>query len=871
MSWQSSFAALGQAAVLFAWLAFPAGSRAAAVAAPGAQASGGSAGTISGTVTDPSGAVIAGASITLKNAVTNYQKQVRTDSRGIYQLLNVPHNQYHFSISAPGFQAVEKDIAVRSAVPVQLNIQMKLSGATEQVTVNATASDLVEPVPTAHTDVDYNLLTKLPITSSSQGLSDAITLTAPGVVADSNGSFHPMGDHAQTTYVVDGMPISDQQSKGFSTQLPANAFQSMEMISGAPNAEYGDKTGLVVNAVTRTGLGQKPTGSLETYYGSFGTFGENATFGMGTAKFGNFLVVNSSRSGRFLDSPEFTPFHDKGNSAALFDHIDYQPTGKDTLHLNLFGARNWFQIPNTYDQLNQDQRQRATTLSIAPGYQHTFSSAALLTIDPYFRQDRVNYWPSRDPLDDTPATVGQNRHLTNWGTTANLGWVSGIHNLKVGIDMKQTQLKESFDFALTDPFFNPVCLDQQGAPLALPTVTNAAACAGLGFQPNPDLSPGLVPFDLTRGGTPFAFFGTANINQQAAYAQDQITWRNWAINVGIRFDHYDGITQDNLFQPRAAVSYLIKPSNTLLKASYTRSLETPYNENLVLSSATGSGGLARNAFGANEQPLRAGHRDSYNAGIQQALSRFLQIDANYFWKYTRNAYDFDTLFNTPITFPISWRKSKIDGLAIRLSTPNLNGFQAYATIGHTRARYFGPETGGLLFNSSIESEVFRVDHDQALEETTYLRYQYKKDGPWAAFTWRYDSGAVAGAVETLGDVLALTAAQQATIGFFCGAERASVYNPITSCSGSYGATRVKIPAPGTVDPDHNPPRIAPRNIFDIAVGTDNLFQYEKLRTTLKLEALNISNEAALYNFLSTFSGTHWVPPRTFQVTMGFAF
>lgn len=205
-----------------------------------------------------------------------------------------------------------------------------------------------------------------------------------------------MGDHAQTTYVVDGMPISDQQSKGFSPQLPANAFQSMEMISGAPNAEYGDKTGLVVNAVTRTGLGQKPTGSLETYYGSFGTYGENATLGMGTAKFGNFLVVNSSRSGRFLDSPEFTSFHDKGNSASLFDHIDYQPTGKDTLHLNLFGARNWFQIPNTYDQLNQDQRQRVTTLSIAPGYQHTFSGAALLSIDPYFRQDRVNYWPSRD-------------------------------------------------------------------------------------------------------------------------------------------------------------------------------------------------------------------------------------------------------------------------------------------------------------------------------------------------------------------------------------------------------------------------------------------------------------------------------------------
>jgi outer membrane cobalamin receptor len=872
LSWKLSFAVLVQAAVLFTPLAFSATVRFAGETAVTGQASGSNAGTVSGTITDPSGALVAGATVTLKNAVTNYQKQIQTDARGTFQFVSVPPNQYHFSVSLQGFQTLDKDIAVRSAVPVQVNVQLTLSGSTEEVTVRSSATDLIEPVPTAHTDVDHNLLTKLPITSSSQGLSDAITLTAPGVVADSNGSFHPMGDHAQTTYVVDGMPISDQQSKGFSTQLPANAFQSMEMISGGPNAEYGDKTALVVNAVTRTGLGQKPTGSLETYYGSFGTFGENATFGAGTPKFGNFLVVNSSRSGRFLDSPEFTPFHDKGNSTSIFDHMDYQPTGKDSLHLNLFGARNWFQIPNTYDQPSQDQRQRATTFSVAPGYQHTFSSAALLTIDPYFRQDRVNYWPSRDAFDDTPATVGQNRHLTNWGTAANFGWVRGIHNLKVGTEIKQTQLKENFNFGLTDPLFNAICLNTQGSPLALPSVTNPSACAALGFQANPDLSPSLVPFDLTRGGKPFSFFGTANINQQAAYAQDQITWRNWAVNLGVRFDHYDGITQDNLFQPRAAVSYLIKPSHTLLKLSYTRSLETPYNENLVLSSSTGSGGLAQNAFGANAAALRPGHRDDYSAGIQQALSRFLQVDANYFWKYTRNAYDFDTLFNTPITFPISWRKSKIDGVAIRLSTPNFDGFQAYATIGHTRARFFGPETGGLLFNSSISSEVFRIDHDQALEQTTYLRYQYKKNGPWAAFTWRYDSGAVAGAVATLDDVLGLTAAQQTTIGFFCGAQRATVYSPVTSCGGSdYGATRVKIPSPGTADPDHNPPRIAPRNLFDIAVGTDDLFHHEKLRTTLKLEAINITNEAALYNFLSTFSGTHWVPPRTFQVTMGFAF
>jgi hypothetical protein len=189
-------------------------------------------------------------------------------------------------------------------------------------------------------------------------------------------------------------------------------------------------------------------------------------------------------------------------------------------------------------------------------------------------------------------------------------------------------------------------------------------------------------------------------------------------------------------------------------------------------------------------------------------------------------------------------------------------------MGHTRARFFGPETGGLVFNSPLNLGAFRIDHDQAFQQTTFLRYQYGKEGPWAGFTWRFDSGEVAGAVTDLQDALGLTAAEQAAIGFYCGNNYATLGNPITACSANYGATRLNIPAPGTYNPDHNPPRIAARNLFDVSVGIDNLFHREKLKTLLKFTAVNITNEAALYNFLSTFSGTHWVTPRTYEVSLG---
>ena len=422
-------------------------------------------------------------------------------------------------------------------------------------------------------------------------------------MADSNGFFHPLGDHAQTSFSIDGQPVNDQQSKAFSTQIPPNAVQSMELITGTPAAEFGDKTSLVVSATTRSGLGQtKPTGSFQAQYGSFGTVGEEATLGLGSAKFGNFLAFNVLRSGRFLDTPEFRPVHAVGNNATIFDRVDFQPTSKDSLHLNLFLARNWFQTPNTYDQPNQDQRQKVNTFNIAPGYQRTISPSTLLTVNAFVRQDNVHYYSSRDPFDDTPATINQDRRLTNYGLKSDVSHVSGHHNIKVGAQIMQTRLKESFSTALTDPAFNAVCLDQSGAPQELPTITNPALCASQGFVANPDLQAGLVPYDLTRGGTLFHFSDRGNINQFAAFVQDAITAGGLTLSLGLRLDRYNGLSKDTSLQPRVGFSYHFKPTDTVLRAGYSRTMESPYNENLLLSSATGGSGEREGSAELDQAP-----------------------------------------------------------------------------------------------------------------------------------------------------------------------------------------------------------------------------------------------------------------------------
>jgi Carboxypeptidase regulatory-like domain len=842
----------------------------------------GNAGTIEGTVVDPSAASVPKATVTLTNAVTGYKQTVESDSNGAFRLTNIPPNTYHVTVTAPGFSPFAQDLPIRSSVPVVLKAILPVAAAESSVTVEASGA-AVETDPSAHVDVDRTSFQRLPETTPGGGLADAITYSTGAVAADANGSFHPSGDHAQVSYVIDGQLISDQQSKIFSTALPTSAIQSMELITGSPGAEFGDKTSLVAEVTTRSGLGAgKVFGDIDTSYGSFGTGGGGFGIGFGNTKVGNFLAVDGLRSGRFLDSPEFVPYHDIGNNQTIFDRGDYQPTGKDVIHLNLFAARNWIEIPNDLDQLAQDQKQRVLTWNIAPGYQHTINAHTLLTINPYVRKDQFNYYPSRDLLDDQPATQSQQRQLMNWGVRADIATTIGHHNIKYGIDLKQTRLLENFGFGITDPTFNSPCIDSSNQPVGDTSLTSPSQCASLGLQQNVStnpnavspFAPGLLPFDLTRGGSLFAFHATANINQYAGYLQDSISIKNWNINIGYRQDRYDGLVSKSGPQPRTGIAYNIKATGTVLRAAYSRTFETPFNENLLLSSSTGVGGLASNVFGSTSVPIAPGFRNQFNTGLQQSITKYILLDADYFWKYTHNAYDFSTLLNTTITFPIAWHNSKNDGVTCRVSTINLKGFQGYWTCGHTRARYYPPEDGGLIPQGApLANGVFRIDHDQAFQSTLNLRYQRPKNAEWIAFTDRFDSGEVVSGIPDAGFAMAdLTPNQQTSIGLACAGMYATPADPIRSCSGLVTSTLLTLPQIGQENDDHNPDRVKPRNLLNLGIGTDNLFHTEKTqRWTASISIDNLTNKVALYNFLSTFSGTHFVEPRSVVAKLGFVF
>jgi hypothetical protein len=915
----------------------------------------GNSGSIEGVVKDASGGVVAGATVEVSNPVSGFKRETATGSDGSFRFSNVPFNPYHLTVTEAGFASYTQDVDVRSTVPTTLQIGLKVGAAAETVKVEANGGDLVENDSTFHTDVDQAITDRLPLGSASSGVSSLVTLTVPGIAADSNGLFHGLGDHAQNSFSVDNQPISDQQSKVFSNQIPTDSIQSLEVISGAPPAEFGDKTSIVIKVTTRSGLGvTKPTGRVYTSYGSFGTAIAGVNLAYGGLKWGNFIALNGLNTGRFLDGPEVVVLHDKGNQENIFDRVDYQVGTADTIHANFGFTRSWFQNPNTWDQqlhtcsagftcntagvaVNPvngaplgptDQRSQIKTYNVAPTWTHLIGVKAVFTFGGFVRKDQFNFYPSADPFADfSPSlqaqTIGQDRKLTNAGARADISYVRGIHNIKAGITYQQWFLTENDTLATVDPTFSGLFnqLDMNGNTIPNPAVPGTNFNCGQPLSPM-EVGPcqTLSSVDLTQpGGVPFLFHGHTDVKETSMYVQDTISLRNWSFNLGIRGDLYNGFVSDRQPEPRVGVAYNIKRTSTVLRLSYARSMETPFNENIVIANTGCSIPVVAVLVPPPNIPcasgfIRPGWRNEFHAGLEQAFGKYLVIDGEYLWKYTHNGYDFGVVAASPLAFPLAWHNSKIPGYAVRVSVPNFHGFTGLVVLSGVAARYFPPQVGGIPFLPA--PGVFRIDHDEKFNQTTHLQYQPWQRGPWVAFNWRYDNGLVAGAIPCSaptatcfastspfdgggamipgptpgttvplprGQVLLvnnlttlpLTADQEFQAGLTCDGKLAapSPTGPaLATCDAAgLGSIYVKIPGVGKENDDHNPQRIQPRSVFDVSVGQDNLFRGDRYKWSLRFTVINLTNKVALYNFFSTFSGTHYVTPRTETVELGFHF
>ncbi len=369
------------------------------------------------------------------------------------------------------------------------------------------------------------------------------------------------GAHNQSSFVIDGIPVSDQLSAIYANNFDARNVEGMSVQLGNIAPEFGNKASAVIQVTTQSGLGRGRSvfGSVNIGGGSFGS-GETS-FKLGgensARTFGYFISAANSFTSRYLDPPfqnataDFgngrvvtaggAGLNNYGNGQSLFMRFDYVPNERDFFKLNLVVARSRFNIANTPSQELSGQRQvqQNRNLAVYPSWQHVFNDRWVMTIAPYLRFSTAVSLPSAG---DTPVTFSVSRHLPTFGAVANASYVGNNHNLKFGIDAFAFPSSEAFDFQFTDPTFNPL-------PANSIATINPDGTVNFNFDSSlsqneinrllVNFNPNLIPYDRTIlaqaaannsiiSGTPRPFDTVQKRTgrQFSAYIQDTYTFRN---------------------------------------------------------------------------------------------------------------------------------------------------------------------------------------------------------------------------------------------------------------------------------------------------------------------------------------------------------
>lgn len=769
---------------------------------------------IGGTVTDPQGGTVPGVSVTVRQGTSGLERFTTTDDQGRFDVANLPVGTYELRVELVGFVRHVTRVQLSSSVPARIDVTLQIEQLTDSVTV-APDVPLVDTTSagTRHA-VSVTRIDRMPTAVSSRGL-EAVLVAFPGFAQNANGAIHPRGAHNQMTFVVDGLPISDQLTGAFANSLDAGVVQTVELLTGNVPAEFGSKVSgvAVLNSRSGLGTGRPVSGSVSGLLGEFGTRQGGVQLGGERGRVGYFGSVNTLDTDRFLDQVSLDNLHNAGHFVRGFGRMDIRLTARDSLRLHAMGGRSAFQLANLRSQhlAGQDQRQRLADVSTWASYVRTLDAQSTLEATLGYRTTSAEL---RASPGDTPVTAAQDRRLATFTATTRYTRTLGRHLVRAGVDLQRFPVEESFTMGLTSPTFN------------VPGTARYNAA--------------LLPHDLTRGGTPFVFRDARAGTQASAFVQSTLRWEHATVAAGLRYDEYRFLVDGRQWQPRLGVAYQVPGRDIVLRASYNRNYQTPPNENLLLSNSEVASRLApesvREALGGAYQPIRPERQDVYEVGMQVALGWLGTLDTSLYRKNSLDQQDNNNFFDTGIIFPTTLRSIRVIGAEARLSLPTRGGLTGALSATTGRAISSPPFTGGLFLGQDavdlLSSGPFAIDHDQRL--ALHGTASYDPAGPWwLGASVRYDSGLVANPSDPL-----VVAA-----------------DPDFSDLLPY------------VNLDADVPRVRPRTIVDLATGLD-VRSARGVRTwSAQVQLTNVTNRTALYNFQSVFVGTRLVQPRTLAIRL----
>jgi hypothetical protein len=656
-------------------------------------------------VTDPSGLGVK-TTVQIASEANHYRNALATDAQGSLDVQRLPYGVYQLEIKEPGFASISESVEIRSSIPTDEAIQLKVSQVEQSVVVTS-ADTLLDPdqagsVNQIGTQLIQDRLGSLP----GRSIQDLVNLQ-PGWLYEGNAVLHPRGSEYQTQFVVDGIPLTDNRSPSFGPEIEADDIQSMSIYTAGIPAEYGRKMGGVVEVNTLQDAQDGFHGQVVLSGGSFdsaGSFAEGQ-YVWGKNTFG--ASASGSMTDHYLNPVVPQNFTNNGTTGDFSVHYQRDITPKDRLSLIVRHELSRYSLPNEMVQENwcftpgetsgpPCQHQTADnfeTMGII-SYEHTFSSHMVADLRGMVRDNSNDFYSNPD---STPILVFQKNWFREGYFKGSVTINHGRHEIKAGVESDNIFLNENFHYniPMDTMQFDP------GTPLTFGFVAN-----------RPDL-------------------------EQSAYVQDLIRLGNWTVSAGLRWDHYQLLLNNQAVEPRFSVSRYFPSAGLVVHFSYDRVFQTPSFENMLLSTA--AAGLDTISL---QLPVEPSVGNYYEAGVTKVFFNKIKVDANYFRRLVNNYADDDQIDNTTISYPIAFRKAIIYGAEAKVDLPEWHRFSGFASYSYTLGNAWFPVTGGLFLGDDAvipTSGHFPDSQDQRNTVRGRVRYQVSHR-LWIAGGIQYDTG-----------------------------------------------------------------------------------------------------------------------------------
>lgn len=669
---------------------------------------------INGLVRDKSNQqYLAGIDVKLESAVLKFPVDTVTDSEGKFLILLLSPGEYKITVSATSYQPSELtlNLVPRAVQPVNIEMVPKIT-VTDVIEVKADRLLLDETQGSSSATINSDFISQLPLPRKNN-LPDLISAFVPSAIASHDNFVHLRGNELSLNTSINGVSFIDNPHQYFAPGLDPGAIQSFTVITGGFPAEFSNRFGGIIDAVTKSGFDSNGHGAVTFGSSTFLRHSLSAEYGSHSNKFGYFFYINGFQSLRFINPPEARELHDFGKGLRTFTQLDYKASDNNKFKLLLFSNGSNFEIPNTSEEQlrGRDLFQRSREQTAIFTWEHIISPASLLVSSLSQRLVSTRLLPTNDPISIQASGL---RNTVTLGFRSDYTRIVGTRQtIKAGLELTGYRLREDFNF---DP--RMAAGDDE---MALASLNRRRLFAEVNKE---DEAAELFAFN---------FRGRKSGGMSGLYVQDKINiFRNLVANIGLRYDKYHVLTNRDILSPRVNLVYTFMRTSTVLHFAYNRLFSLPPNENLLLTTFLAPNGL-------DPKPVKS---NLFEVGVSQAIKNRVLVKLTSFYRTDRNSFELSELANVRLFLPTTFARGKAYGmeLSVQLAEIPKLGISGYFNYTAQRAFQFGPIAGGFTDEVAGLDERFSPAFDQIHTGSAGITYQEHKSGFYTGLAFEYGSG-----------------------------------------------------------------------------------------------------------------------------------